>query len=55
VSAGRVEELEQLVEQLTAELAVEKTDRQKVSQEKENIKKEKDEVQIIILTFHFIS
>jgi hypothetical protein len=44
VVAGRVEELEALVEQLKAELDSEKKDKERVITDRENIRHEKDEV-----------
>lgn len=42
--SGRIEELEQTIEQLTAELTDQKREREKVANEKENLKKETQEV-----------
>lgn len=52
VVAGRVEELEALIEQLKSELDTEKKDKERVIADRENIRHEKDEVYLFFSVFN---
>lgn len=49
LTAGRIEELEALVERLTIDLEKEKKDKERAVLERDNIRQEKDEVSLIHL------
>jgi len=46
LAAGRVEELESIIQRLTAELASERKEKEQINTDRDNIRREKDEVSV---------
>ena len=49
LSASRIEKLESAVQQLTAELASERKEKEQIVVDRENIRREKDEVSVFVI------
>jgi len=49
LTAGRIEKLESVVQQLTAELASERKEKEQIVTDRENIRREKDEVRVFMI------